>query len=53
MISETMFPLAKYTENVFVKILSIGVAELLHTLVGLSIVGTEAQICRQSRNCCT
>ena len=42
MITETMFPLAKYSENLFVKILSISVAELVHTLVGLSIVGTKA-----------
>ena len=41
-ISETMFPLAKYSENLFVKKLSISVAELLHTLVGLSIVGSKA-----------
>ena len=42
MITETMFPLAKYSEKLFVKILSISVAELVHTLVGLSIVATKA-----------
>ena len=35
MISETIFSLVKYSENLFVKILSISVAELLYTLVGL------------------
>ena len=42
MISETIFSLVKYSENLFVKILSISVAELLYTLVGLPTVVTRA-----------
>ena len=42
MISESIFSLVKYSENLFVKILSISVAELLYTLVGLAIVERRA-----------
>ena len=36
-----MLTLGKYSENLFVKILSISVAEWLYTLVSVSVIGTR------------
>ena len=38
--------------NLLVKILSIKVAELLCTRIGLSIVGVNEKLCRESKNSC-
>ena len=43
-------PLVILTSTFLVKILSIKVAELLCTRVGLSIVGVNEKLCRESKN---
>ena len=48
LISETILPLLILASTLLVKILSIKVAELLCTRVGLSIVGVNEKLCRES-----
>ena len=50
LISETILPLLILASTLLAKILSIKVAELLCTRVGLSIVGVNEKLCRESKN---
>ena len=47
--SEIILPLVFFLQILLAKILSIKVAELLLTLVGLSIVGKNEQLCKESK----
>ena len=50
LISETILPLVVLASTLLLKILPIQVAELLYTRVGLSIVGMNKNLCRESKN---
>ena len=50
LISETILPLMVLASTLLLKILPIKVAELLCTRVGLSIVGMNKKLCRESKN---
>ena len=52
LISEMMFPLSKTCSGLLTNMLSISVAELLYTRVGLSVVGMRWQLKRVERKLC-
>ena len=50
LMSEKILPLVILASTLLVKILSIKVAELLCTRIGLSLVGVNEKLCRESKN---